>query len=68
MEWHNMSDAQAFSDIDITMNGNSVIDVNVFNCEWSELMRLELGRIMMDNQTLISRLIIRMTTLTVGST
>jgi hypothetical protein len=66
MEFHNMLDTQTFSGIDIMTNGNSAIDVDMFNCEWSKLMRLELGRIIMDDETLVSRLIIMMMMLTVG--
>jgi hypothetical protein len=67
MEWHNMLDAQTFSDIDIKMNGDIAVNVYVFNGEWTKLTRFKFGRIMMNNKTFVSRLVIMMTMIAVGS-
>jgi hypothetical protein len=55
-------DAQTFICIGIMMNGNhSIIDVNVFNGEWTKLVRLKQlgGIIMMNDETfLFSKLVV----------
>jgi hypothetical protein len=68
MKWYDMLDAQTFGSIEIMTNGDSAIDMDMFNSEGSKLVRFELGRIMMNNETFsIARLIVMMTMLAVCS-
>jgi hypothetical protein len=61
-----MADIQAFSSMDIMnimTNSCSTIDVNMLNGKWKmdQVLRLKLGRVMMDDETFVSRLVAMMT-------
>jgi hypothetical protein len=49
------------------MNGIGTIDVDMFSGERSILARLELGRIIMNDETFVFKLIVAMTTLAVST-
>jgi hypothetical protein len=65
MEWHNVLYTQAFSRIGIMTNGYSTIDMNMFDGEWTIFMRLEFGRIKMNDKVFVSGLIVMMIMLAV---
>jgi hypothetical protein len=68
MEWHNLSDTNAFSSICITTYGDGAIDVDMFNSKRAELARLKLGWIMLNDKAFVARLIVMMTTPAVCAT
>jgi hypothetical protein len=63
-----MTDVQMFGCMYIMTNSDRTIDVDMVNGEWTKFARLELGGVMVNDKTLVSRLIVMMVTLAVGVT
>jgi ferric-dicitrate binding protein FerR (iron transport regulator) len=54
--------------MDVSMNSDSAIDMDMLDSERTKFVRLELGRIMINNETSVSRFVVVMMTFTVRTT
>jgi hypothetical protein len=54
--------------MDVSTNSDSAIDMDMLDSKRTEFARLELGGIMVNNETFVSRLVVLMRTFTVRTT
>jgi hypothetical protein len=53
-----MTEIQTFSCIDFSTNSDSTIDMDMLDRKRTEFVRLKLGGIMVNDETLVSRLVV----------